>query len=78
MREFTREELRTYTGKDGTPALIAFNGMVYDVSGSFLWRGGVHQVMHPAGVDLTDELDQAPHGAGLLEKFPVVGTLAED
>ena len=78
MRAFTREELRGYKGTNGLPALVAYMGKVYDVSGSFLWQGGVHQAMHLVGVDLTEELDQAPHGAGLLGKFPVVGTLVED
>jgi len=33
---------------------------------------------HKAGKDLTDDLDQAPHGADLLDRFPVVGTLKEE
>jgi len=78
MREFTEQELSTCNGKDGAPAFIAYRGMVYDVSNSFLWRGGVHQATHAAGVDLTDELDHAPHGAGLLGKVPVVGPLVKD
>lgn len=78
MRTFTREELSHYTGKNGTPAYIACNGKVYDVSSSFLWRDGKHQVIHNAGVDLTDSLEEAPHGADILERFPVVGTLQED
>ncbi len=77
QRHFTKEELRQCDGKGEAPAFIAFNGMVYDVSHSFLWQKGRHQVTHDAGADLTDVLDQAPHGADLLEKFPIVGTLAE-
>jgi predicted heme/steroid binding protein len=78
MRTFTRKELAQYDGKNGVPAFIAYNGKLYDVSSSFLWRNGKHQVLHNAGVDLTDSLEQAPHGADLLERFPVVGTLHED
>ena len=78
MRRFTRNELARYNGRDGAPAYVAFKGKVYDVSGSFLWRGGKHQVIHHAGVDLTDSIDHAPHGAALLERFPVVGTLEEE
>ena len=33
--------------------------------------------MHNAGSDLTESIDQAPHGTDLLERFPVVGTLSE-
>lgn len=75
MREFTPKELAAYDGREGRPAYVAHGGKVYDVSGSFLWRGGRHQVLHRAGRDLTEALPQAPHGPELLEKFPVVGTL---
>ena len=74
-RRFTKEELTQYNGKNGAPAFIACTGMVYDVSRSFLWHNGKHQVIHIAGSDLTTDLDQAPHGADLLKRFPIVGTL---
>ena len=78
VRKFTREELARYQGRNGAPAYVAYKGKVYDVSNSFLWKGGSHQVLHRAGCDLTDALGQAPHGPELLEKFPVVGRLSED
>jgi len=75
MKVFTEEELAQYDGKNGNPVYVAYNGKVYDVSASFLWKGGKHQVFHRAGVDLTDALEQAPHGGDVIEKFPIVGTL---
>jgi predicted heme/steroid binding protein len=78
MRTFTRQELARYNGKNGAPAYVAFEAKVYDVSGSFLWRNGTHQVTHHAGEDLTASLNQAPHGPELLARFPVVGTLKEE
>ncbi len=72
MRAFTREELKQYDGRSGI-AYVAYAGKVYDVSPSFQWQKGVHQVSHHAGCDLTDVLKKAPHGADILEKFPVVG-----
>jgi predicted heme/steroid binding protein len=77
MRKFTKKELAQYDGKDGVSAFIAYEGKVYDVSHSFLWQDGQHQVLHTAGVDLTASLDQAPHGADLLERFPVIGMLED-
>jgi predicted heme/steroid binding protein len=77
MRNFTKNELAHCTGTNGTPVYVACNGKVYDVSHSFLWRDGKHQVVHHAGLDLTDSLEQAPHGADLLERCPLVGTLQE-
>ncbi|MGD2206768.1 MAG: cytochrome b5 domain-containing protein [Anaerolineae bacterium] len=77
MQRFTREELADYDGKNGGPAYIAFEGRVYDVSHSFQWQRGRHQVRHQAGVDYTDGLDQAPHGSDLLERLPVSGLLVD-
>jgi predicted heme/steroid binding protein len=77
MRRLTREELSQYNGRDGCPAYIAYDSKVYDVSKSFLWKKGRHQVLHTAGVDLTTELAAAPHGEDMLERFPVVGMLID-
>jgi predicted heme/steroid binding protein len=78
MNKISREELAIDNGKNGASAFIAYRGRVYDVSSSFLWRNGKHQVTHDAGEDLTDALAQAPHGEGMLKRFPVVGILIED
>jgi predicted heme/steroid binding protein len=77
LKEFSSEELRRYNGKNGAPAYIAYEGKVYDVSGSFLWKDGNHEVLHNAGMDLTEVMKDAPHSANVLEKFPLVGTLSK-
>ncbi len=74
---FTPEELAKFDGAKGRPAYVAYQGTVYDVSESFLWKGGKHQGLHRAGKDLTSELARAPHGADFLERFPVVGRMRE-
>jgi predicted heme/steroid binding protein len=73
MRKFTAETLAQYNGKNGASAYIAYAGKVYDVTNSFLWQKGKHQVIHHAGVDCTTLLNSAPHGADLIYKFPQVG-----
>lgn len=77
MRIFSSEELKKYDGSNGT-AYIAYRGKVYDVSHSFQWRKGVHQVVHKAGSDQTVALEKAPHGLELLDKFTVVGEIQEE
>jgi predicted heme/steroid binding protein len=77
MKSFSKEELARYNGKNGAPAYIAYKGKVYDASNSFQWRNGRHQVVHNAGEDLTDSLEQAPHGVDMLERLPVIGILRE-
>ena len=76
MKVFTREELKKYDGTKGV-SYVAYNGRVYDVSQSYQWKKGVHQIRHYAGLDLTAVLKQAPHRPDLLFKFPVVGQLAD-
>jgi predicted heme/steroid binding protein len=76
MRVFTREELKKYDGSRGI-AYVAYQGKVYDVSQSYQWKRGVHQIRHYAGCDLTRDMKQAPHNPDLLFRFPVVGTLAD-
>jgi len=74
-KTYTREQLARFDGREGRPAYIAYRGMVYDVTESFLWKKGSHQVLHQAGEDLTEALDTAPHGEDLLERVPVIGKL---
>ncbi len=75
MREFSLKELKRFNGIDKNKIYIAYDCQIYDVSGSFLWKGGKHQVTHFAGRDLTEELEKAPHGVEFLKRFPVIGTL---
>lgn len=74
MKTFTKEELKKYDGRQ-EPIYVAYNGKVYDVSSSFLWKKGKHQVTHYAGFDLTEALKEAPHGADMLDRYPIVGEL---
>ncbi|MFZ2095813.1 MAG: cytochrome b5 domain-containing protein [Anaerolineales bacterium] len=76
MRVFTLEELSNYNGRDGSPAYIAYRGLVYDVSDSYFFRNGRHWVRHSAGCDLSEEISNAPHDDSLLQNFSVVGTLS--
>ena len=77
IKEFTPEELAKYNGKNMNAAYVADQGIVYDVSNSYLWKNGEHKGHH-AGRDLTEELSKAAHGPGALMGFPVVGTLKND
>jgi predicted heme/steroid binding protein len=77
MKEFTKRELAQYDGANGKPVYVAYEGIVYDVSASFLWKDGIHEVLHKAGLDLTAALKEAPHGDEALKKFPAVGVIRE-
>lgn len=72
--ELTLEELMKYSGKDGNPAYIAVNGIIYDVTKSALWKNGAHNG-YEAGKDLSAEINKSPHGKAVLKNIPVVGKL---
>ncbi len=77
MKKFTTADLAENDGKEGRRAYVAFEGRVYDVSGSNLWPKGSHMTEHQAGADLSDKLSRAPHGKEVFENVRLVGELIE-
>jgi predicted heme/steroid binding protein/uncharacterized membrane protein len=75
MEEITSEELVSFSGKEGTPVYVAFQGKIYDLSTSSLWPKGLHMKRHTAGQDLSGEISAAPHGPEVFERYPQVGIL---
>jgi predicted heme/steroid binding protein/uncharacterized membrane protein len=76
MEMFDSKSLAQFNGKDGKPAYIAYEGKVFDVSSSKMWKGGLHMRRHAAAGDLSRELPSAPHGEEVFERYPQVGTLS--
>ncbi len=74
LKAFTKEELKSFDGKNGNPAYIAIEGKVYDVTNIPEWNAGKHQGFE-AGNDLTNEMKNSPHGLSRLEMAKVVGIL---
>jgi predicted heme/steroid binding protein len=77
-RIFTPEDVLYYDGRNGRPAYVVADGIVYDVSESELWKGGMHESTHRAGMDLTTQLLSAPHGREVLRHMPRVGIFQSD
>ncbi len=75
LKTYTRAQLALRNGQDRPEIWVAFQGIIYDVSASRLWRDGKHYE-HWAGQDLTDELAKAPHTHIVFEKFKKIGRLA--
>ena len=78
MKEFEPEELTGYNGENDKPVYIAYQGKVYDVTESRLWKAGLHMQRHHAGMDLTIDLQAAPHTKEVLERYPQVGILKKE
>jgi predicted heme/steroid binding protein len=71
---FTLQELALRNGQDHPQIWVAFQGIIYDVTESRLWKNGKHYE-HWAGQDLTPEMADAPHTERVFEKFKAVGCL---
>jgi predicted heme/steroid binding protein/uncharacterized membrane protein len=76
-KEFSLEELKAFNGAGGKPVYIVYRDRVIDVSTSKRWHTGHHMGAHYAGQDLTRELEAAPHGPEVFERFPEVGILRQ-
>lgn len=77
-RLFTPEDLLYYDGSNGRPSYVVVDGIVYDVSESEYWKGGVHESIHRAGMDLTAQILSGPHGKEVLRRMPRVGIFQRD
>ena len=72
--EYTLSQLALRNGQDKPEIWIAYQGLIYEVTASRLWKDGKHYE-HWAGQDLTDELKDAPHTEKVFEKFRIIGKL---
>lgn len=71
---FSIKELAEFDGKDGRKSYTAYEGVVYDVTDSKLWKLGEHFGLN-AGVDLTERMAEAPHGDEVFAGFEVLGKI---
>lgn len=74
MIAISKSQLALRNGQDKPEIWIAFQGKVYDLANSRLWKSGRHYE-HWAGQDLTEELKSAPHTAHVFDKFEPIGYL---
>ena len=69
---FTDETIKEYNGKNGNPAYVAINGVVYDISDKKLLRGSLRRDLRP-GVDATRFAKRDPRTLAQIKDLPVVG-----
>ncbi len=68
-------QLALRNGQEREEIWVAYQGIIYEVTDSRLWRDGKHY-QHWAGQDLTEELDEdAPHTEKVFQRFKAVGQL---
>ena len=71
---YTKSQLAKRNGQDKPEIWVAYQGYIYDVSESRLWKKGMHYE-HWSGQDLTEELKDAPHTDSVFSKFKIIGKL---
>jgi len=78
-RKVSLAELRRNNGDMGSRKYVAFEGVVYDVTDCPRWRLELHERLHFAGLNLSGEMDQAPHKTEVFNRpcVKVVGYLEE-
>ncbi|WKV13725.1 cytochrome b5 domain-containing protein [Marivirga harenae] len=74
MKKYSPQQLALRNGQDRDEIWIAYQGIIYDVTNSRLWKNGTHYE-HWSGQDLTDELKDAPHTDKVFETLRVIGEL---
>lgn len=74
LPEYTKSQLALRNGNDREEIWVAYEGKIYDVTQSRLWRNGTHYE-HWSGQDLTEEMAAAPHTKRVFDRLKVVGIL---
>lgn len=74
QKEFTLDELLQYDGKDGRPAYIAIEGIVYDVSNESIFRETKNiEIIY--GKDLTEQFNFYYRINQIIDRIPRMGVL---
>lgn len=73
---YTKEELALRNGKEMPDIWVGYKGFIYDVTHSEFFKDGKHY-FHGTGLDLTVEMNDAPHLDDVMQRFTIVGKLQE-
>ena len=71
---YSLEELALRNGQDMPSIWVGYKGKIYDVTSSELFKDGYHY-FHATGIDLTNDMPDAPHLDDVMNNFKIVGIL---
>ena len=76
-KTITSAQLMRHNGDDEEAKWVAYDGIVYDVTDCPNWRKEMHRNLHYPGIDLSGELEDAPHADDVFTRpcVKIVGTL---
>lgn len=78
IKDLTLKELSKYDGKNGNPAYVAVNGVIYDVTNEEILKKSPHNSIN-LGTDITKEFKGCHNSdESVLAKLPIVGKVIYD
>lgn len=77
QKQFTLAELSQYDGKNGNPAYVAIDGIVYDVSNESVFRNSKN-IENIAGKDLTKQFNFYNRINEIINRASKIGELKKD
>lgn len=77
MKEAYSKKEEKDDAKKTTQTQFIYNGVLYEVGESKLWKNGAHMGRHYAGADLTSAMSGAPHGDEVLERISKIGPVSD-
>ena len=78
IKDLTLKELSKYDGKNGNPAYVAVNGLIYDVTNEEILKKSPHNSIN-LGTDITKEFKGCHNSdESVLAKLPIVGKVIYD
>jgi predicted heme/steroid binding protein len=77
QKEFTLDELSQYDGKNGKPAYVAIEGIIYDASNELVFREAKN-IEIIAGKDLTEQFNSYCIMSQIINEAPKIGVLDDN
>lgn len=78
---FTKSQLAEFNGQNGKDCYVAVDGSVYKIAGFGLWQNGRHIAPGAdevrCGADMTEKMNESPHGRAKLSLLEKVGIIAQ-
>lgn len=77
--EVSVSQLAASNGQQGAACWLAVDGIVYEIDQGYKWQEGEHTESSSAycGADMSNVIDDAPHGRTKISQLKKVGTLVQ-